>query len=160
MSRLANDNFDLLALAKRYGPARPLTKREAWYIDSALKAYETAKGPSRDIIGHWLIREAKRLRGWKSAYSFFHRTSAQGTYTIASYHHRAQLCWSWALHMSIGKRCIGRWFYRYSGQTGFTIPGLISLQFHRQPYDGMVSGDVLSMFRMLCDLEQIQREAA
>jgi hypothetical protein len=143
----------MLKLAQMYGPARPLSDREAWYIDSALTAYGTIKGPGKEIIGDWLVAKAKTFKGWPSAYSFFNRTSKQRCWNIAAYHHPASLCWSWMMSVSIGRAVLGSWrhpFYRFGGQVAICIPHVIEFRFHRQRSDWMVSLAAEQMLSFLC----------
>lgn len=156
----------LIQLARRYGPARPLTPREAWYVDSALRAYGSARGPTKELIGNWIVAFAKKMRGWPSPYRFFRRTNVRHNWTIVSYHHRAQLCWEWCLSARIGKATCGRsanprnWLRHYGGQFALGIPFVFEVHLSTQKSGWMVSGDALNMLRFLCEHHHAEREAA
>lgn len=151
-------------LATRYGPAKAATSGRAYRLGQVADAYESAQGEAKVALGDWLIRQAMKLPGWRSPYSFFGRTSSKGLYNVASYHHPARLCWSWCLSLGVGPRHApwrARPFWRSGyGQTCFVIPGILCLRFSRQTYDWMVSGNLRNMLRFLADAERMNRETA
>jgi hypothetical protein len=152
---------DILAFAARYGPAQPISPREAWEIESMLTARSQISGPAHSIVSDWLVRRAMKLKGWRTPYSWFRRTNVPKRWSIVSYHHPARLCWSWSLQLLIGRRVGGRWLQpwwsRRHGQTSIWIPHLIELHFHRQPYDNMLSGNAENLLTLLAS-EARQRQ--
>ena len=143
-----------LEMAAMYGPARPLTEREAWEVESMLQARQKLAGPSHSWASDWLVRKAMSLKGWRSPYAWFKRTSAPKDWVLVSYHHPARLCWSWALSIQLGRRVHGMWrrpWFHYSGQFGINLPGIACIRFHRQPYDYMLSGNAEQLLTLLVE---------
>lgn len=142
-----------LRLARRYGPVRVLTDREAWEIESALEASENTQGPAKAIIDSWLIGKAMSLGKWGSAYSWLTKTNAPGNWTVVAYHHPARLCWSWLVSVTFGKRAARGWKcfqpYRY-GQIAVWIPYVMEVRFCSQNYDWMLSGNAKNLLTFLC----------
>lgn len=146
----------LMELAAQYGPAQPLSNRDAWEIESMLAARDRLKkiefcGPANSIISEWLVRKAMSLRGWRSPYEFFQRTNSPGLYILISYHHPAQLCWSWLISLQVGRRVQGRRLWSAGfGRYTLRLPKLVQISFVRQPYDWMLSINAEQLLRLLC----------
>lgn len=140
-----------LNVASWYGPARDIKLGQARDLVCLLDAYKQARGMAKTVTGDAIVAYLKRIPGWRSPYKFFSKTNVRHQWAIVSYHHRAQLCWEWSLHFSVGKPARGkwwRWFGSGYGQTFVSIPHLFEFRFHRQPYDWMVSGDAEQLIRM------------
>lgn len=152
-----------LNMASWYGPARNISEGQARDLVSLLDAYEQAQGIARAVLGDAIVAYLKRVPGWHSPYTFFRKTNVKRSWTLISYHHRAQLCWQWGLSLSLGRGVGGRWwrwFGSYGGQTFVGIPRLFELRFTRQPYDWLVSGDAKQLIRMTHAYHRGQQEYA
>lgn len=155
-----------LNVASWYGPARNIKEHQARDLVVLLDAYENSSGLAHAVLGDAVVSYLKRLRGWRSPYSFFRKTNVRGNWTLVSYHHRAQLCWEWALSISLGRAARGafwkpwRWVGSRFGQTHIGIPYVFELRFHRQSYDWMVSGDAKQLIRMVRAYHRGEQEDA
>lgn len=114
-------------------------------VNEMLKASETATGPAKAAVDEWLVRRAKDLPGWNRPVEVWSKTNVKWARVLVSYHHPAQLCWSWMIWLSFNRhdcrwRHPKRWFapFRF-GQMSLTVPFLFRLSYHRQSYDWMLS---------------------
>lgn len=140
-------------VAHWYGPAKAMSNREARELSRLVESYLIAEGPAKSAIGHDIVWRLKKLPGWRSPLRWFSRTNVPGSWVIVSYHHRAQLCWEWAVWFSVGGAVRKRswnplhWFSHGYGQTSFGIPWVAQISLHRQTYGWMPSGDGANLIR-------------
>lgn len=115
-------------------------------VAGMLMEKDAVTGPVVEPIGEWLVGEAKKLWPRSAGWLWFGRTNVRRTWTIVSYHHPAQLCWSWSLWLHLfptsrGDRFSKLGFHGYNENWALTLPYVFSFRFHRQRSDWMLSGD-------------------
>ena len=120
--------------------AEKFTDHERHEIGAMISLAENTTGPACSPLGDWLVAMAKRTWPRFAGLRWFHKTNSKRRWAVVSYHHPAQLCWSWSLHVSLFCKGYGRWWkpFRYH-QCHIRIPYLIELSWMRQSYDWMMS---------------------
>jgi hypothetical protein len=154
-----------LAFARRYGPAESITPKYAYRLLSLLEGSAAVTGEAYHELCAATVRELKCLPGWPSPLEWFTKTNVPWTWTLVSYHHRAQLCWEWSLWIALGKAARphswkpSKWFFVSHGQTHFGIPWLFRISLHRQRYGWMVSVDGENLIRFTAQAQGVSLRA-
>lgn len=110
-------------------------------IVSMLEIKRTARGPVLEVLGNWLVGEAKSLWPRRAGWRFWEKTNVARTWVLVSYHHPAIIVWSWSIWVRFlpstpTKQALRPWRWLMwkpeHRLRDFTIPWLIRISFHEQ----------------------------
>lgn len=96
--------------------------------------HEKYKGGACEPLGRWLVARAKRTWPRFAGYRFFRKTNVKRAWVVVSYHHPAQLCWSWLVSFDLFPPRYGKCLGNSFGRTWLKVPYLFGISLSRQPH--------------------------